>query len=307
MIYNFLFHRVNPKRDALWDPMDVHLFDRCIKYISKNFDVRLAEDIYVNGSKNTSRKKVATIMFDDGYKDNFDFAAPILKKYGCKASFYIVTNCIELNIPTWTHVLEYYFSNTKQARFNFNFDFIPEELNIQGLKSKEERIAYVKKLKPMLKNIPSHQREILLEDLQSTCKDIKLPELMMSWEDLKTLRKEGHYIGSHTVSHSPLGTIKDLSRLTEEIKQSGEIIKSKLGYFPLSISYPVGSYNDDTKKISKACGYKFGLAVKQNIHDPNKEDIFEISRIELYNESWFKTKLRINHSLEKIKQLIRYK
>ena len=98
MIYNFLFHRVNPKRDALWDPMDVHLFDRCIKYISKNFDVRLAEDIYINGLKNTSRKKVATIMFDDGYKDNFEFAAPILKKYGCKASFYVVTNCIEQNI-----------------------------------------------------------------------------------------------------------------------------------------------------------------------------------------------------------------
>ena len=153
MIYNFLFHRVNPKRDALWDPMDVPLFERCIKYISKNFDVRLAEDIYINGLKNTSPKKVATIMFDDGYKDNFEFAAPILKKYGCKASFYIVTNCIEQNIPTWTHVLEYYFSNTKQVQFNFNFDFIPEELNIQGLKSKEERIAYVKKLKPMLKKM----------------------------------------------------------------------------------------------------------------------------------------------------------
>lgn len=307
MIYNFLFHRVNPNRDPLWDPMDVYLFEKCVKYISKNFDVRLAEDLYTKNTKDLVSEKIATIMFDDGYKDNIDFAAPILKKYNCKASFYVVTNCIEQNIPTWTHVLEHYFSNTNQKEFNFNFDFIPSQLNIQSLENKEARVAYVKKLKPLLKNVPSKKRESLLTHLQSICPDIELPKLMMSWEDLKTLKKEGHYIGSHTISHPPLGMITEIDQLVDEIRRSGEIIQSKLGYFPLSISYPVGSFNADTKRISQEAGYTFGLAVKQNIHNPNEEDNFEISRIELYNESWFKTKLRINHTLEKIKHLIRYK
>ena len=38
-----------------------------------------------------------------------------------------------------------------------------------------------------------------------------------------------------------------------------------------------------------------------------KDDLFEVSRIELYNEPWWKTRLRITNTLENIKSLIRYK
>jgi hypothetical protein len=59
--------------------------------------------------------------------------------------------------------------------------------------------------------------------------------------------------------------------------------------------------------MSKDVGYKVGLAVKQHIFDPCKEDVFEISRIELYNDPWWKTRLRITNTLERIKSLMRYK
>jgi hypothetical protein len=35
--------------------------------------------------------------------------------------------------------------------------------------------------------------------------------------------------------------------------------------------------------------------------------LFEVSRIELYNEPWWKTRLRITNILENIKSLIHYK
>src|SRR5688572_14010086 len=111
MIRNFLFHRVNPKRERLWDPMDVKLFDRCIRYISNKYNVVLFEDLVSSGDMQT-KDNIATIMFDDGYKDNIQYAAPILKKYNCKASFYVVTDCIDRNVPTWTNLLEHMFQNT---------------------------------------------------------------------------------------------------------------------------------------------------------------------------------------------------
>jgi peptidoglycan/xylan/chitin deacetylase (PgdA/CDA1 family) len=72
--------------------------------------------------------KYATIMFDDGYKDNIDYAAPILEKYGCKASFYVVTDCIDKNIPTWTHVLDHTFQYTHINTIDLAFDFFPQAL-----------------------------------------------------------------------------------------------------------------------------------------------------------------------------------
>lgn len=314
MIRNFLFHRVNPQRDKLWDPMRVELFDKCISYISKKYDVMLFEELafssnYIDndGRTNNGGKKIATIMFDDGYKDNIEFASPILKKYGVKASFYVVTECIDKNIPTWTHILEYLFQFTSIQNIDMNFDFLPQELKISTLNNHAERIKYVSKLKPFLKKLSHGKREIILNRVIETYTDIELPKVMMDWEDLRKLKDEGHYIGSHTVTHCMLGTMESENEITLELIASGKRIEEELGYFPITISYPVGSFNKTTKELAKKVGYKIGLAVKQNVHNPQIDDLFEVSRIELYNEPWWKTRLRITNTLENIKSLIRYK
>jgi hypothetical protein len=45
--------------------------------------------------------------------------------------------------------------------------------------------------------------------------------------------------------------------------------------------------------------------VGEKSYDPNKYDLFEIPRIQLGNEPWWKTKLRINSTFESIKSILR--
>lgn len=306
MIRNFLFHRVSPERDILWDPMSVELFEKCIKYISEKYSIITVED-FLSNKLNHSDKKYATISFDDGYKDNIIFALPILSKYNVKASFYVVTDCIENNTPTWTHILEYLFQNSSKSEISIDFDFLPNNLRIKELQTFKEKIVYVKQLKPFLKKVSHEQRNLVLNRVIDSFDDVKLPLLMMSWDDLKHLMGLGHNIGSHTVSHYMLGTMTNEQDVRNELQNSFNKIVEKLGVAPLTISYPVGSYNVTTIKLSKETGYKIGLAVKQELYNPNADSIFEIPRIELYNEPWWKTKLRISHSLEKIKKIIKYR
>jgi peptidoglycan/xylan/chitin deacetylase (PgdA/CDA1 family) len=306
MIRNFLFHRVNPQRDKLWDPMDPELFDLCIRYITRHYRVVLLEDIAFSNDL-FSKINFATIMFDDGYKDNIEYALPILEKYNCKASFYVVTDCIQKNIPTWTHILEHSFQFTNISNLELTFDFMPKEFHVKELSTYEERISYIQKLKPFLKKLPHEKRNLVLDKISTTYTDIEIPELMMNWDDLKRLRESGHYIGSHTVSHCMLGTMTNETEIQKELFDSGKMIENKLGYFPLTISYPVGSYNEITINLSKKNGYKIGLAVKQNVYNPLKENLFEVSRIELYNEPWWKTRLRITNTLENLKTFIGYR
>lgn len=305
MIRNFLFHRVTPQRDELWDPMDVLLFDRCINYITKNYRVVQLEEL-VN-SKREKKEDYATITFDDGYKDNIEYAAPILDKYKCKASFYVVTDCIEKNIPTWTHVLEHYFQNAEVQTLGLTDPFFPKELQARLLKTKEERITYVRKLIPFLKRLSHPERKIVLDKMMDIFSKVELPKIMMHWEDIKQLSSAGHYIGSHSASHCMFGTMTDEQEIKNELLRSGQKIKEHVGYFPKTIAYPLGSYDQTTIKLSKACGYSIGLAVKQKIYNPQRDNDFEIPRIELYNESWWKTRLRITTILEDIKKAIGYK
>lgn len=306
MIRNFLFHRVNPLRDKLWDPMDVPLFDRCLNYISKNFEVHLIENLIFDDSLK-SKKNIATIMFDDGYKDNIEYAADILEKYNIKASFYVVTDSIEHNTLTWTHVLEYLFQNTQQDIIDLNIDIIPEQLRISKLSNYNSRLKYIKILKPYLKTISQKDRSEIINIIISCYNDVELPKLMMNWSDLTELKNAGHYIGSHSVTHGLLGTISNFNELEYEINESATRIQYKLGHRPISISYPVGNYNQKTIETCINSDYKIGLAVKQELYNPLLHNNFEIPRIELYNEPWWKTKLRITHSLEKIKNLIHYR
>lgn len=305
MIRNFLFHRVNPCRDELWDPMDVSLFEKSLKYISTNFTVVQLENILSDKKEIQKDKKFATILFDDGYKDNIEYAAPLLDKYKIKASFYVVTECIEENKPTWTYILDYIFQHTEECEINIFFDFLPEYLRVKKLKSHLERINYVKLLKPELKKTSHLNRIKVIKHIQQTFQDVLLPKIMMNWSDLQQLKNYGHYIGSHSSTHSMLGTMEDLSEIKKELEGSGEMIKTKIGYFPATISYPVGSYNQTTIQLSKEAGYKYGLAVKQKEYDPFKDNEFEIPRIELYNEAWWKVYLRINKYYEKISNLVK--
>ena len=251
-------------------------------------------------------KNVATILFDDGYKDNIQYAAPILAKYNCKASFYVVTECIDRNIPTWTHILEHCFQYTKRSDIDLIFNFLPLDLQVTELSTQEKRIEYVRKLKPFLKKISHRNRNLILDRVIQSFNDVDLPRIMMDWQDLLKLTEQGHYIGSHTVSHCMLGTMDDPNEIKDELQLSGWMIEKHLGYFPKTISYPVGSYNETTINLSKEAGYTIGLAVKQKPYYPEKDGIFEIPRIELYNENWLKTRMRISNILEDIKTVIIY-
>jgi len=285
--------------------MDVSLFDRCISYISRHYRVMLLEDMVtlpdLKGSKN-----IATIVFDDGYKDNIEYAAPILAKYKVAASFYVVTDCIEKNIPTWTHILEHSFQYTAKSGINLTFDFLPLELRVTKLPTVTERMEYLRKLSPFLKTISHINRSKVIDRVKETYDDVDLPRIMMDWQDLVELSRAGHYIGSHTVSHSMLGTMVDDDKIKKELLLSAQMIEKHLGYFPKTISYPVGSYNQTTIKLAREVGYSIGLAVGQKQYDPTIDSVFEIPRIELYNESWLKTRMRIVDILEPLKAVIGY-
>lgn len=303
-IKNFLFHRVHPERDPLWDPMSPALFEKIIAYLTKHYHLITIENWHRNQNEKF-KKPLATIGFDDGFKDNLEFAAPILSKYKTPASFYVVTDCITKNEPTWTFAFDYKFSNTQKLKWDIDDSLLKPIFKVKQWNSAAERIKYASILKPELKRWSANDRTTFLNSLKEQFDDIQLPQIMMNWDEVRQLNNCGFEIGSHTVSHAVLGTINDKNDLKRELFDSKKIIEQELGKTCYTISYPVGSYNDEVKKMSQEVGYQIGLAVGQIFFDTNQNDFFEIPRTELYNEHIFKTKLRMNGLLEKIKNIIR--
>jgi peptidoglycan/xylan/chitin deacetylase (PgdA/CDA1 family) len=295
LLKNFLFHRVTDEKDPLWPPITPSLFESIIKSITRKYHVVPLESYLSDKSAfGNSRKRIATILFDDGYKDNIEYAAGILQKHDCPASFYVVTHSIDKCDPIWTYLVDYVFQHTQKERIELSFDFVPEALRSDRIKVAGKVGEGVKKIKPWLKKLPNRRRMQVVDSILEQCNDVESPaHLMMSWNDVRELQQAGFHIGSHTHTHPILAKIETEEEIAFELKHSAERIAAETGLTPDTISYPIGSYDERVLKVASDCGYKWGLAVEQKSFRYNDKKLMSIPRIPLYQESWWKAQLRI--------------
>ena len=299
-----LFHRVNPVRDVLWDPMAPELFEKIMQFVSKKYEVLSLHELCLN--KPITKKPPLAITFDDGFRDYVDYALPVLKKHNFHSTMFVVTDCVDQNLPTWTYVMDYLFYHTKKLTLPaFDYGADCATYAVYSWQHKEEQIAYCRKFKQHLKKVSNTKRNAIMQSFMTAFDDVLVPRnLMLTWDELRAFKNEQVDIGSHSVSHPPLATIEDDAELERELKVSGEIIEKQLGSFPISISYPVGSYSDRVKRISEKVGYKIGLAVDQKLYDTDKRNLFAVPRIELYNDSFWRNKIKIYGIESALKSII---
>jgi peptidoglycan/xylan/chitin deacetylase (PgdA/CDA1 family) len=303
IIKNFLFHRISDEVDALWPPMKSELFARIVRKLSAKYQiVNLEAYLRDTNAFQKASKPIATILFDDGYKDNIEYAAPILDRYKCPASFYIVTDCIDRNIPTWTYIIDYVLQNTRQSYIELNFDYVPESFKQVVLQ--DHSSLQIRKFKPWMKTLANNLRLQIMQNVIEQASDVSIPRhQMMNWNEVKQLHGSGFTIGSHTHTHPMLAHLQDADEIEKELATSYFKIKEELDYPPETISYPIGSYDERVMDSSKKVGYKWGLAVEQKFFDTSIMNGFAIPRVELYQEPWWKVRARTNGIYNRVKQL----
>ena len=309
MVRNFIFHRILPNVGDSKLAIDLNHFEKCIKHISEKYNVILVEDFENNSFTPDKQKPVATLSFDDGYKDNLEYAVPVLEKYNCKGSFYVVSKCVEEQKPIWIHELEYYFKHTHVTKIDLQFPFLPDDMKLTALPQQQtRRMGYFQKLKSWLIKTTPQQREMVYKFLCDHLNDVEIEPLVMSWADLAQLRAAGHYIGAHSHTHTSLTGIVSNEELKKEFELPRKLFKEKLGFLPVSFAYPFGFCDNRVKLMAKDSGYQMALAAQwHQLYDVNNHDSFEIPRIALSNEPWWKTKMRISNKIEIIKSVIKYK
>ncbi len=305
LLKNYLFHRVSNEKDYQWPPMKPAMFDTIIRQLTQKCKVVLLEELLADaGAYNNSSDKFVTISFDDGYKDNIEFAASILEKYNCPASFYIVTNSIDTNTPTWTYVVDHIISHTRKDRIVFPSDNAPMELKEIKLLPEKKLSQSVRKIKPWLKSLSNQELNTMIRNIISQCNDVTLPVgMMMSWNDIRELKAGGFYIGSHSHTHPMLASLESEDEIKDELVISAKRVKEETGTAPLTISYPVGNYDERVIRMAKECGYKWGLAVEHEFFRYNPKLLFSIPRIELYDEPMWKAQLRIAGIISNVKKI----
>lgn len=214
------------------------------------------------------------ITFDDGLKEQYDVALPILTELNIPAIFFINTiNHIEKKVSL-VHKIHLVRSVVSTAILHEKLlRFAGKNLNSLEVKKAHEFYRFDDKLSAEFKYFLN-----ILLDFKSQEKFINaiflayfdeheiLAKLYMNTDEIKKLIKLG-FVGSHAHSHSPLALF-NLETIRHELTISKNYLE-RLGNTTIAfISYPYGTKEAVTSavaEIAKEVGYEFGFTTKVGV------------------------------------------
>ncbi len=136
-------------------------FDAQIKYLKKHYSI-------ISLNEATERLKAdrldnihVVITFDDGFKNNHDYAVPVLLDNDATAVFYIATDFIGKHYMLWTEKVNDILLNTKLNKLKVNLDE-PVELDLSSVEKREKASVLVR---TYLKFHPIEVEERVLAEL----------------------------------------------------------------------------------------------------------------------------------------------
>lgn len=99
------FHRVFPVGVRRERPsgltIDLDLFERYCRFFQRYFHVIPLQELVTRLERNQDLNRRLVITFDDGYRDNFEHAAPILERCSLPATFFVVTQWMGTDVVPW--------------------------------------------------------------------------------------------------------------------------------------------------------------------------------------------------------------
>jgi peptidoglycan/xylan/chitin deacetylase (PgdA/CDA1 family) len=289
------YHRIgsaagSPFDHGLWSA-DEAAFDAQVKFLKGACDVVSPDDLPDILSRRKGRYVLVT--FDDGYRDNYTAAFPILKRHGVPATFFLATGFLDHPRLPWWDEIAWMVRTCPRDRIEVR-PWVAEPVVFDP----PERERAVRTLLRTYKSIPSERTPDFLAAVRlatgsGSFDHAAAKDLWMTWDMVREMRAAGMAIGGHTVNHPILGTMPP-DRQWEEISTCGERLAAELGEPMNLFSYPVGNrgaFNDDTRACLRRAGVRYAFSYCGGFRRFDEWDDYDIRRVavETYlTGDWFR-------------------
>jgi peptidoglycan/xylan/chitin deacetylase (PgdA/CDA1 family) len=269
------YHRVNNDNDPFFPAISTALFEAEMKFLHKNYlVVSLTELLQRLAGKST--EPVLAITFDDGYRDNYQHAFPILQRYDLPATIFLTTGNMDTGEPPWFEQLAFAVKKTSR-------EFV--DMDATGriwLRTPAERLDANGRIFSVLRRLPDSDRRELVATVLGQLAVAGRGERhgkMLRWDEARLMSTRGITFGGHTVTH-PF-----LSRLTSdgfrwEVSECKRRVEEELQVPADYFSYPNGREEDfgfANKALVREAGYRAAVTTIWGVND-SSTDPFELRR-----------------------------
>jgi peptidoglycan/xylan/chitin deacetylase (PgdA/CDA1 family) len=265
-----MYHRFSEKEER--EKISKDVFYSQMQKLTKRFNVISLNSLFNSGVIDVSPPKNAIVItVDDGYRDFYDIAYPILVDFKLPAVVYITTNFIDGKTWLWPDTIEFILKKSDKSNLSLEynntvFDFpLSNEIeiakawvslnNFSVTLDNDCRIEFISQLKSAAE-----------VDLPPTPVDNYTP---LTWDQIREMSDNGITIGAHTCNHPILSKL-DKKIMEVEIGESKSRIETMIGKPVTCFCYPNGQasdYNDEVINIVKKCGFLNAVTAFYDVND----------------------------------------
>lgn len=286
-----MYHRIIPlaeKFPGIIQPgmyVTDETFERHLVFLKNKFSIIPLHEMVHRIKRGQTTGGCCSITFDDGWRDTYDMAFPLLKRHQVPASVFLASGYIGTDKWFWPEDLAWCLENLlKRDAWDAETDgLINSLMPVVNSSNKKNRSDLIDDAIVRVKKYSPEKRNALLSALREALPGGSRERLMMSWSEAAEMQKNGLVsFGAHTVNHIYLDQVEqDTARL--EISSSKQVIEDRLGVPVTLFAYPNGNYTPQMIGMLKQSGFLGAVTTKRGYVDKNTS-LMEMPRIAMHDD-----------------------
>jgi len=278
-----IYHRVLREFDPLQpDEPDAGRFEQEIALLARNFAVLPLSEAVARLREGRLPARAACVTFDDGYANNVEVALPILLRHGVPATFFIAVGYLDGGVMFNDKVTELVRQAPGPA-----LDLSEFGLGTLACGALDERRRTLGQLLKLVRYRSPAQRESLVERLLARTATALPRNVMMTADQVRSLRGAGMEIGAHTVTH-PILTQVDLDAARSEMAAGKEqleaIVRDRVRLFAYPNGRPGIDYGPEHVQLAREVGFQAAVSTATGTAT-EATDPYQIPRVRPWDRS----------------------
>ena len=276
------YHRVLPegqlKEEDLQLVVTAEAFREQMEWLSEAFEICPLLDA-LEDSSTTSKPRVA-ITFDDGWRDTFEVAAPIMRDNGVVATVFLASGLVGAEKRFWwqdvrSTVRELGISETIQQ-----FRRVAEGSQLSQLRERLDSVSGIETEQDLIETLKSVNGPEVRAALELITEALTEPvaRQTMTWAEAREMEVDGHTMAPHSIRHDILTELSEHDARNEVYGSFRDIADN--GLAPLNVfAFPNGTSDERTRKIVARAGMKYAFGMSRGSFRNATSCAFDIPRV----------------------------
>src|SRR4051794_2947831 len=276
----FMLHHVRPRRERAFQP-NHHLeitpdFLRAtLAHLrASGIEIISVDEMYQRLLERDTSRRFACFTFDDGYRDNRDFALPVMREFDAPFTVYVASDFAQGTGRLWWIALEQVVARAESVEAEIGG---PRSRPAPG--SADAKQAASNRLHDWIRAPPGEQD--IRSEIGALCarhgvdEDAICRELCLSWDELKPFADDPLVtIGGHTITHCSLAKQTE-TVATDEMATGRARIEAALRRPITHLAYPYGdriAAGPREFALAQRCGFKTAVTTRPGMIFPGSAD-----------------------------------